>query len=103
MTRFLPPDAVLTLSVLFRGEEMTHFTHEYDKGMVRFLPYLYCVLVRREGTQSVVAGMMVQSGVIHTQTLKFTEVLSALCAMSPPFIEFEKTPLRSLPARVRAS
>ena len=43
--------ATLILSALFHGGKF-HFTHELDKRLDEFLPYLYCVLVRRGGTQT---------------------------------------------------
>jgi hypothetical protein len=93
--------ATLILSVLFRGEEITHFIHEYDKGMDKFLPYLYCVLVRREGTQSFVAGMMIKSSMSNTQTPEFREMVSNLFRSSPPLTELAEKPVRFLPARVK--
>jgi hypothetical protein len=39
-----PRLSALILSALFQGEEITHFTHEYDEGLDETLPYLYCML-----------------------------------------------------------
>jgi hypothetical protein len=92
---------IITLSALFRGEEITHFTHEFDKELERLLPYTYCVLVRREGSQSIVAGMMIKSSMSNTQTLEFRELVSGFLEASPPLRKLAKKPMRFLPARVK--
>ena len=92
---------IITLSALFREEEITHFTHEFDKELERLLPYTYCVLVRTEGSQSIVAGMMIKSSISHTQTLDFRDLMSGFLEASPPLRKLAKKPVRFLPARVK--
>ena len=66
-----PRLSALILSALVQGEEITHFTHEYDEGLDETLPYLYCILVRREGAQTFSAGMMIKSSISNTQSPEF--------------------------------
>jgi hypothetical protein len=96
-----PRLSALILSALFQGDEITHFTHEYDKGLDEILPYLYCVLVRREGAQSISAGMIIKSTISNTQTPEFQEMATDCLRVSRPLAALADIPVRFLPARVK--
>jgi hypothetical protein len=92
--------SVLILSALFQGDEITHFTHDYAEGMDEVLPYLYCVLVRREAAQSFSAGMIIKSSMSKTQTPEFRDMVSGFLRISSPLAALAESPVRFLPARV---
>ena len=96
-----PRLSALILSALFQGEEITHFTHEYDEGLDETLPYLYCILVRREGAQTFSAGMMIKSSISNTQSPEFQEMASGCLRVSRPLAALADIPVRFLPARVK--
>jgi hypothetical protein len=93
--------SMMMMSVVFHGEQMTHYNHDYDLELEKLLPILYCILVRRESSPQIIGGMMIRSTITNTQSKAFYEVTTDLLASSTPLKHLAGETLRFRPARIR--
>ncbi len=97
-----PKIGLLIMSALFRGDEITSHTHEFDPEFYKPLPHLYCILVadRPAGPSRFVAGMIIKTSRSHHDEHEFREAVMGLLAMSPPLSKVAGKALSFVPGRV---